>query len=115
MNSNARLKHLIRLDHNVKVVVPGTIDVDQQSDNQQYVDRTVGQLSQWFGGATAYNARGGWFSNGRVVYERVTVVESFASDLEPHIDSLIDLCLTLKAELTQEAIALEIDGELYLV
>ena len=113
-----RLKDLIPLESNVKVYVPSTRDVTIATDNTVEVEQTLSMLSTFFGGATSYEAFGAWLStNGQIVKERVTICESYCDQdsLQSYIDGVYDYCLSLKKHLSQEAIALEINGKMYFV
>jgi hypothetical protein len=103
------------LSHIVRLYVPSTIDGDIPHDNQGYVDKVVEDFSVWFGGATAYNALGGWYDGHKVVYESVTIVEAHADNIDLKIPLVIWLAETVKSELRQQAVAIEVDGVLYLV
>ena len=52
-----------------------------------------------------------------LIKEKSTTVFVYCnqSDLEAGVDQVIDLCTQLKEELTQDAIALEINGEMYFI
>lgn len=112
------LKNCLKLSSSVKIYVPSTIDVNQSFDSPEWIDKTLKFLASCFGGSTATKALGAWVStNGELVKERVTVVFSYASqpDLETNIDEIYNFCLTMKKALGQEAIALEVNNELYFV
>lgn len=113
-----QLKNCIKLRSQVKIYVPSTVDVDKHFDNSNQVDETLFFLSDLFGGATCTKALGAWVSNsGELVKESVTMVFAFAdqAQLEANIKEIYDYCLKLKISMTQEAIALEVNGELYLI
>jgi len=87
-------------------------------ENSQYVNDTLALLSSKFGGATASKALGAWVAkSGQLVTEKVDLVFAYATSeqLEEHIDLIHSYCIGLKHSLSQEAIALEVNGELYLV
>lgn len=112
------LKNCVKLSCSVKIYVPSTVEVDKEFDSQEYVERTLKFLSSEFGGATATKALGAWVtSSGALVKESVTMVFAYTGQqqLEKSIDSVYDFCLAMKKELAQEAIALEVNNELYLV
>lgn len=112
------LKHCIKLSSSIKVYVPSTVNVNERIYSQEWIDKTLKFLSQCFGGSTASNALGAWVSsNGELVKEDVTMVFAYTnqSDLESNIDKVYGFCLDMKKDLTQEAIALEVNGELYLI
>ena len=102
------------LDCKVSVYVPSTMDVNKPVDNTEKVLEIIKKLSTIFGGATASNAFGGWVAqNGEVVTEKVTIVYAFCSSeqLSENIDTVYGICLDLKKSMKQEAITLEINGQ----
>lgn len=102
------------LDCKVSVYVPSTMDVNKPVDNTEKVLEIIKKLSTIFGGATASNAFGGWVAqNGEVVTEKVTIVYAFCSSdkLAENIDTVYGICLDLKKSMKQEAITLEINGQ----
>lgn len=112
------LKNCVKLSCSVKIYVPSTVNVNQSFDSQEWVDKTLKFLSDEFGGSTASKALGAWVSNrGELVKENVTMAFSYTSQtqLEQSIEKVYDFCLDMKAKLSQEAIALEVNNELYLV
>lgn len=112
------LKNCIKLSCQVKVYVPSTIRIRQQFNCLDWIEKTMSLLSNEFGGATATTALGAWVSNqGDLVKENVTVVFSYATQdkLEKSINNVYDFCLSMKHGLEQESIALEINGEMYLI
>lgn len=118
MIKNSKLQNLFKLSSKVIVVVPSTVNINEEIDNTPYVDRVASLLSSLFGGATASQTLGYWTSpSAGLVKERSTTVLSYCtqSDLEKNIDQVVDLCMELKKELVQDAIALEINGEMYFV
>lgn len=113
-----KLKNCITLKSKVTVYMPSTVDVNVPIDNEKVVEEALALLSNCFGGATASEALGAWVdSAGNLVKEKVTLCFSFASqeDLNQHIETIYDYCLNLKLRLKQEAIALEVNGELHLI
>lgn len=113
-----KLKNCIPLRSNVKIYVPSTVNVDQPVENTAWIDSTLSRMSDLFGGATSYACYGAWISReGKLVKERVTICESFCTEmqLELSIDDVYDYCVALKASLSQEAIALEVNGMLHFI
>lgn len=118
MTYKKKLKDLYKLQHKVRVYVPSTVDVSVEADTSESLRSTLEAFGEWFGGATSYRAVGAWLSQtGALVTERVTIVESYCTDvlLDQHIENILALCASMKRELSQEAIALEINGELHFV
>ena len=106
------------LQSRVSIYVPSTKNVNEHIDNTEIVMRTIGQLSDWFGGATASKAIGGWrCQDGSVVVEDVTIVYSFCTDeqLQEHAHDILGVCERIKEEMTQEAVTLEINGQVKFV
>ena len=118
MIKNSKLKNLFKLSSKVTVIVPATKNITEEIDNPPYVDRVASLLSDLCGGATATTTLGYWKSPTMgLVKEKSTTVFAYCkqADLEAHIDKVVDLCQQLKEELTQDAIALEINGEMYFI
>jgi hypothetical protein len=106
------------LNSKVAIYVPSTINVNEECDNTQYVKNTIKQLSTWFGGATATPTIGGWVSAaGEVVVENVSIVYSFCTteDLQKYAADIIALCESIKHDMRQEAVTLEINGQVKFV
>ena len=118
MKKNARLEKLFTLSHKVTVYVPATKNDEAGAfpiDNTEYVNQIAEILSNTFGGATSTDAIGYWVSNIRgLEKENTRLVFAYAESLEK-IDIVIDWCEWLKDELKQDAIALEIDNQMYFI
>ena len=115
---NAKLQHCFKLSSKITVYVPATNGVDKAADNTEQVRATAALLSQLFGGATSTPALGYWLSPAAgLVAENTTVVFAYAADkdLQAHVGEVVEHCETLKADMGQEAIALEINGEMYFI
>ena len=118
MIKNSKLQNLFKLSSKVTVIVPATININEEIDNTPYVDKVASLLSELFGGATATQTLGYWTSpTAGLVKEKSTTVFAYCkeSDLQANIDKVIDLCGELKEEMTQDAIALEINEEMYFI
>jgi hypothetical protein len=102
----------------VSVYIPTTIDVNTFVDTTPYVERTLAFLGQRFGGATASQASGVWNSaEAGLVGENIHIVRSYATqpDLDKFMQEILDYVESLKGELRQEAMALEINQKLMLI
>ena len=109
------LKFKFNLNSKVSVYVPSTVNVNEQTDNTQQVKRVITELASMFGGATASKAVGGWVSaNGETIIEDVTIVYAFCTEkqLQDNFHKVLAICETLKTEMKQEAISLEVNGQL---
>lgn len=118
MTNNKRLKEVFKLSSRITLYIPATKNVDQEIDNAEYVDQAASLLADLFGGSTSTPALGYWLSqSGGLVREKTTLVFAYCSDidLQEKIDEVIDFCIALKLELKQEAISLEINGEMYFI
>ena len=118
MNYNEIFKNAIQLTARVAVYVPGTNGANTEADNSEYIKRTAAQLSEFFGGATAQECRGFWVSDIHgLIEEKTTVIYSNATpaDLEAHAADILTIAETLKEELKQEGISVEINGALFIV
>ena len=112
------LKFKFDLDSKVAIYVPSTLNVNEQTDNSGHVINIIRRLSTLFGGATASDAVGGWVSeSGETVIEKVKIVYSFCTSdqLKEHISTIIEICENLKQDMSQEAITLEINGQVKFV
>lgn len=115
---NRRLKNVFKLSSRITLYVPATKNVNEEFDNAEYVDRAAVLFSELFGGSTSTPALGYWLSPTKgLVKENTALVFTYCNeeDLNRHIDKLVDFCEQLKTELSQESVALEINGEMYFV
>lgn len=114
---NARLENLFKLNGKVEIFVPSTINVSEEVNNSEYVDKALDLLSDCFGGATTTQAVGAWRSGKALIKERTSLVFAHCGeeDLNKNINKVIDFCEWLKEEMTQEAIAMTINGEMYFI
>lgn len=115
---NKILKNLIPLNHNVKIYVPTTINIDQNFDSSEFTQKTLKFLAEKFDGSTSYEAFGAWVTKeSKLVTEKIIICESFCKekDLNEAMEEVYNYCLNLKTELKQESISLEINNKLYFV
>ena len=114
--TNKQLQALFTLDCSIKIYIPSTHDVTTPIDNKKHVDDVLGKFADLFGGATSYRATGAWrsTSNAQLILEKVTIVESFCDTekLTAQLDKVIELAQSLRDEMKQEAIAVEVNGKL---
>lgn len=118
MIKNSKLQNLFKLSSKVTVIVPATININEEIDNTVFVEKVAALMSTCFGGATATQTLGFWNSPTiGLVKEKSTTVFSYCqeSDLQANIEKVIELCETLKNDMSQDAIALEINGEMYFI
>lgn len=118
MTNNKRLKEMFKLSSRITLYIPATKDINQEIDNAEYVDQAASLLADLFGGSTSTPALGYWVSaNKGLIKEKTDLVFAYCSDkdLQEKIDEVIDFCIALKVELKQEAVSLEINGEMYFI
>lgn len=118
MNATMLLKNMVKLSSKITVYIPSTIDINKEIDTSVYTDNCATLLSECFGGATTTNALGCWTSPTMgLVKEKTTLVFAYCTteQLNNHIEKIVDFCETMKTELKQDAIALEINGEMYFI
>lgn len=118
MDATMKLKNMFKLSSKVTVYIPSTMDINKEIDTSEWVDACATLLSNCFGGATSCKALGYWTSpTAGLVKEHTTQVFAYCSDsdLQAKIDTVIDFCEYLKNELKQDAVALEINGEMYFI
>lgn len=118
MIKNSTLQNLFKLSSKVTFIVPATTDINKEIDNTPFVDRVATLLSECFGGATATQTLGYWKSpTAGLVKEKSTTVYAYCSekDLQDHVEKVIELAEQLKTEMSQDAIAIEINGEMYFI
>ena len=115
---NKKLKNCFKLSSKITVYIPATADINKEIDNTEYVNRTATLLSECFGGATSTPALGYWTSpTAGLVKEKTTLVFAYADEksLNNNLEKVVEWCESLKAELSQDAIALELNGEMYFI
>lgn len=106
------------LDNKVCIYVPSTVNVNTKINNGKQVTKTLSFLAGLFGGCTTETARGAWVDqSGALVTEKVNKCYSFCSEtqLTKNIPAVLDYCNTLKHEMQQECISLEVNNKLFFV
>jgi hypothetical protein len=112
------LHRRLLLTHSIAIFVPSTVDTDEPLDNTENVRQAIAFFGDRFGGAVSNEADGAWKSADKgLVTERVTIVRAFVSKqaLTRHLDDVMGFAQTLKREMRQEAVALDVDNQLVLV
>jgi len=105
----------LKLAHRVAVYVPTADSNGSAVDSMAYVEQTLSELSDLFGGATAQAAQGAWNGKNGLIREDITICYAFADSLsDSDLAQIADLAQRIKADLEQESVAIELDGALYL-
>ncbi|MGN7942192.1 MULTISPECIES: DUF3574 domain-containing protein [Bacillaceae] len=111
------LKGQYHLEDVVKIYVPSTYDIDQPIDNTPYVNKTLETFSKMFGGATSIEGTGAWVSdNEELIKEKVTIVYSFVEKLDKKkVNEVVAYAKSLKEEMKQSSVSLEVNGKMYFI
>jgi hypothetical protein len=114
--SRKELKNLFKLSHKVSVYVP-TLQQSGEAVKDGWVETTAALLSKLFGGSTSSDCVGYWIlASGKLQREAVKLVFSYAEKItDDAVDAVYQHSLSMKSACNQEAVAIEIDGELYFV
>ena len=120
MNTPKQLKGLFSLSMNIKLFIPGTINITEDATEQQltFVNNALKLFADNFGGATSYKAVGAWSSpSAGLVTENVVIVEAFCSPdaVEIHMDSVLKLAEQIKKEMSQDAVAMSYNNQIYFI
>ena len=104
----------------IRILVPTTINVDQQINNKQFVDKYLSMVrnSYNFKDIKTYNTVGSWYSEElqKVVYDYSTVIEISMKKIDEHIiNYFLDMGLKIKSDMTQEAVSVFINKSLAIV
>jgi len=113
----AAFANCVQLPHKIGVIIPSEVKgiiVDPAATARKIAAKFAGI----FGGATQQNARGVWLSDERgTVREDNVIVYSNCTraGLEEHARAILKIARAIRAELSQDAIAVLIDDALILV
>lgn len=107
------------LDHSVEIRIPTQCGDCKKALPEQVrvslLDEAKRDFSSWFGGFEVTRKQGGYtFPDGTLAEEEVDVVESSCSEeaLEEHIEDLAIFAVRVANELSQDSVALSIDGKM---
>jgi hypothetical protein len=115
---NKTIKTLTALACSIALYIPSTTSIDTEADTSATLARVQTDLSNRFGGTTTTTGIGTWMSpTAGLVKEEVSIVRARTDEttLAANTDAMVELAESIKAELSQDAVALEINGTLYLV
>jgi CRP-like cAMP-binding protein len=102
----------------IGIYIPTTIATNQEMDTSDYVQAALNFLAERFGGATSKEAKGVWNSEEvGLVDEKVYLVYTYAtrSDMNKYLDEVVEYVKEIKTQLSQEAMALEVNNKLTLI
>ena len=106
-----------QLNHRICVYIPSTFDGNKPAKRMQKkaVRKAAQRLSMYFGGATTTKAVGYWVSEEKgLIAEAQTLVYSNTTEegKTAHLDTVRQFAKAICRWMKQEAVTLEIDGEL---
>lgn len=102
----------------VAVYIPSNIEGKEAITEQKLITKQVQRLfSEQFGGCTTLQGVGSWQgNNNNIVNESVNIIESFVSEINEKIISLVfDEALKIKRAMNQEAVTVIINNSFYLI
>lgn len=105
-------------DRQISIYIPTTLDVNHVVDTSIYVKRSMEILGRLFGGATSKIADGVWNSSKvGLVSEKVYIITAYASagSINLYLSEVIDFVKSVKVELSQEAMAIELDNKMFII
>lgn len=109
----------MQLTERIIFTVPSTQGLTQKLDRNAFnkrVNNVIAELSQRYGGATSMQGTGGYMSDaGELVIEQVYNVTAYCTSELLNESEVLELALAYKEAWSQEAIAYEVNGVLYLV
>ena len=104
--------------NSIGMFIPTTVDANTEMDTETYKEDALNFMAEKFGGATCKVGNGVWNSESLgLIGEMVYIIHSYItqSDLDSHLDDVLDYLRKIKYELKQEAMALEINNKLTLI
>ena len=108
-------------DNNIiRVLVPTTVNVDQQINNKSFVDKYLSVIlnNYKFKDIKTYETTGSWYSEElqKVVYDNSTVIEVNLKKIDENIISyFLNLGLQIKKDMTQEGVSVFVNKSLAIV
>ena len=109
-----------QLKHKISVFVPSTYDGNKPAKRMQKkaVKKAASRFSRYFGGATAQQANGFWFSSEKgLIEEKQIIVYAYCteSDKAARLESVKTFAKALCKWMKQEAVTVEVDNTMQFV
>jgi hypothetical protein len=103
---------LVVLSHSVAVYIP--LELEKSADA---VDFMAKFMAKNFGGVSSYNVAGEWLDGDVMISDKIQKLVSFTSeaDLDQNLKNLTRLVRHFGRLLNQECMAVELDGEMFLL
>lgn len=119
-NTNIKSIFGASLSERVAIYVPSTVNAndDGAALGDAMTAEVAGELSELFGGATISIAAGAWMSEAvGLIREQVQIVYSYCTpeQLLQYAQRVREIAERVKSEMSQEAVSVEINSNLYLI
>jgi hypothetical protein len=116
-------------DNNIKVndnkntislFVPSTVSADSEINNSEYVEKYYNYIKNHFnnGKIVIRNTKGAWYSDDmqKTIIEDITIIEVITNELtQSDINYMLNLGLSVKEDMSQEAVSVTVNNSLCLV
>ena len=102
----------------IAIYIPSTYDVDKPINNSYIVERTAKLFSMLYGGCTAQESCGYYVANNNdLIQEKVTIVFSYTDNdtFAKHEEKVLQYAKTVKKEMKQESVSIELNNSLYFI
>lgn len=111
------LKNKVSFKNKVKIFIPSTADVNRAIDSTAYINKALELLAGLYGGASSEQITGAWNSAAHgLVKENINGVYAYAENItDAELTLILAFIESMKSELMQEAIAIEINSIFYLI
>lgn len=115
--SLTELHRQLSLTHTVGIFIPSSIDTNQNADTSTQIEAALQFFDNLFGKTANSEAKDIWQNSSHPVTEQVVIVRTFVSKqaLDSNLDAIIEFAVNLKKDISQEAVAIDIDNQLVLV
>jgi len=108
----------LRYTNQIGIYIPTTTDIEQQSHVSACVEKTLSFMRKTFGSAIQEQVQGVWNSQDSGLVENdIHLIKSFCSQpaLDKYMGEVVDYVESLKRDLQQETMALEVNQKLMLI
>lgn len=111
----------INKDQNtISLFIPSTMDADDSIDNMEFVTKYFNYIQNHFNNAdiVLHNTHGAWYSDDmqKTIIEDITIIEVVTNKLtQSDINYMLNLGLSVKEDMKQEAVSVTVNNSLCLV
>ena len=104
----------------VSLFIPSTVSADSEINNSEYVEKYSNYIQNHFTNADIeiHNTKGAWYSDDmqKTIIEDITIIEVVTNELsQSDINYMLNLGLSVKNEMSQEAVSICVNDSLCLV